>query len=98
MITVTQRNRNKPTHQDHKARSSSVFRKCFGTGYSHRLFDEKDPHEPRMSLGSICPQCSASLYHYGPAIKPPVKPESKPMVSAIPLLFALASIVPQPVV
>lgn len=45
-----------------------VLRKCFGTEFSHRLFDQQDPREPRLAIGAICPNCALPLNEWSEAV------------------------------
>ena len=49
---------------------SPILRKCFGTDFSHRLFETEGPrvkNEPRKSIGSICPNCGLPLCEWSEA-------------------------------
>ena len=82
----------KPVHKPRQ----TTFRKCFGTGYSHRLFDDKNPAEPRMSLGSMCPACGISLWYYGAAILPAKRLLSAEQQTMLMLATKISEIVPTP--
>lgn len=67
------------TPQKPEKKFSVILKRCFGTEFSHRLFNPKDPDAPRLSLHSICPNCGIHLYEWSEAVY-------KSTVQAIPRL------------